>query len=67
MIRPMPQNRLRSLRREYGLTVEQVSNATGLSFSTLYAIDTTEREVTPSTAFSPVLRFAIGEYLAAAL
>jgi putative transcriptional regulator len=51
MIRSVPQNRLRHLRKEYGLSVEQVSEATGLSYSTLYAIETTEREVTLSTAF----------------
>ena len=51
MINPIPQNRLRSLRKESGLTVEQVSNATGLSYSSLYEIETTERNVTLNTAF----------------
>ena len=40
------QNRLRILRKERGLTLLQVSEATGLAFSTLHAAETSEREVT---------------------
>ncbi len=39
----MPQTRLRILRAESGLTLEQLSQATGLSLSTLHAIENQER------------------------
>jgi len=48
----MPHNRLRRLRAEYGLTLEQVSQATGLSFSTLHAVENQERgDMRLGTAF----------------
>ena len=46
------QNHLRSLRAERGLTLQQVSEGTGLSISTLHAIENEqEREATLATAF----------------
>jgi DNA-binding XRE family transcriptional regulator len=46
------QNHLRTLRAERGLTLQQVSEATGLSISTLHAIENEqEREATLATAF----------------
>ena len=46
------QNHLRSLRAERGLTLQQVSDGTGLSISTLHAIENEqEREATLATAF----------------
>lgn len=46
------QNHLRSLRAERSLTLQQVSEGTGLSISTLHAIENEqEREATLATAF----------------
>lgn len=46
------QNHLRTLRAERGLTLQQVSEGTGLSISTLHAIENEqEREATLATAF----------------
>ncbi|HKU21144.1 MAG TPA: helix-turn-helix transcriptional regulator [Terriglobales bacterium] len=46
------QNHLRTLRSERGLTLQQVSEGTGLSISTLHAIENEqEREATLATAF----------------
>ncbi|HEX6906125.1 MAG TPA: helix-turn-helix transcriptional regulator [Terriglobales bacterium] len=46
------QNHLRALRSERGLTLQQVSEGTGLSISTLHAIENEqEREATLATAF----------------
>ena len=48
---PIPRNRLRSLRKEQGLTLQQVANAIGVAFSTVYELETSGREVTLATAF----------------
>lgn len=46
------QNHLRTLRAQRGLTLQQVSEGTGLSISTLHAIENEqEREATLATAF----------------
>jgi DNA-binding XRE family transcriptional regulator len=46
------QNHLRTLRSQRGLTLQQVSEGTGLSISTLHAIENEqEREATLATAF----------------
>lgn len=45
------QHRLRTLRSERGLTLRQISSGTGLSVSTLHAVEKQQREVTLTTAF----------------
>lgn len=45
------QHRLRTLRAERGLTLRQISSGTGLSVSTLHAVEKQQREVTLTTAF----------------
>jgi len=45
------QHCLRTLRGQRGLTLKQISESTGLSISTLHAVEKQEREVTLSTAF----------------
>lgn len=45
------QHCLRRLRAQRGLTLKQISGSTGLSISTLHAVEKQEREVTLSTAF----------------
>lgn len=45
-----PQNHLRRLRLEYGLTLEQVSYATGISASSIQALENDRREVMLRTA-----------------
>lgn len=45
------QHCLRKLRAQRGLTLKQISDSTGLSISTLHAVEKQEREVTLSTAF----------------
>lgn len=45
------QHHLRTLRVERRLTLKQVSEGTGLSISTLHAIEKQQREVTLITAF----------------
>jgi transcriptional regulator with XRE-family HTH domain len=48
----MPQNRLRRLRLARDLTLEQVSHATGISASTLHAVENQERgDMLLGTAF----------------
>jgi transcriptional regulator with XRE-family HTH domain len=52
MLCEMPQNRLRSLRAKRGLTLERLSQATGVSLSTLHAIENDERrDILLGTAF----------------
>lgn len=45
------QHCLRTLRAQRGLTLKQISDSTGLSISTLHAVEKQEREVTLRTAF----------------
>jgi transcriptional regulator with XRE-family HTH domain len=45
------QHYLRRLRAQRGLTLKQISDSTGLSVSTLHAVEKQEREVTLSTSF----------------
>lgn len=50
MIHALPQNRLRTLRKEHGLTLEQLSLAIGLTPSTLHAAETKDRDISMATA-----------------
>ncbi len=45
------QHHLRRLRTQRGLTLKQISDGTGLSISTLHAIEKQEREPTLTSAF----------------
>lgn len=45
------EHRLRALRAECGLTLKQLSQATGLAVSTLHSIEKQERQATLATAF----------------
>lgn len=42
---PSPRNRLRSLRLERGLTLDQISHATGLCLSTIHAAEIGQRDI----------------------
>lgn len=46
-----PQNRLRVLRKECGLTLEQVSQATGLAFQLVRSAETKGTDIKLGTAF----------------
>ena len=52
-------NRLRTLRSERGMTLLQVSKATGLAISTLHSLEKGEREPTLATAFKLALFFGL--------
>jgi transcriptional regulator with XRE-family HTH domain len=50
MIHALPENRLRTLRKEHGLTLEQLSQATGLNPSTLHANEAGGRDISLANA-----------------